>query len=202
MKKIFSYFFQGLLYFVPIGVTLYVLYIVARFIYSIGQKLDIMDVGYVPGFAIAIILLFVFLCIIGYCGPQLISTPLAKFVLSFVNRAPLVRVIYTSVRDLTNALVGKERKFGTAVLVNLDNDGIVQRIGFITSEDLSHLNIKDKIAVIFPNSFGLLGELVIVPTSKITKIDTNSADIMKFIVSGGVTSIEEARQKRESKGEL
>ncbi len=197
MKSLFRYFLQGLIYVIPIGVTLYILYLIVRFILSLVVKLDFIDMGW-SGKISALVGTVLLICLIGYYGQKLLSSPLTKMAIGYINRVPLVRVIYTSVRDLMNAFVGKERKFGTAVLVKLDSEGLVQRIGFITAEDLSQLSIKDHVAVILPNSYGLLGELLIVPTASITKIDANSADIMKFIVSGGVTSIDEARRKRES----
>ena len=40
----------------------------------------------------------------------------------------------------------------------------------------------------FPTVFS--GHLVIVPRSQITKVDAKSADVMKFIVSGGVANID------------
>jgi uncharacterized membrane protein len=93
------------------------------------------------------------------------------------------------VKDLLSAFVGKERKFDKPVLVSLDSEGVLKRLGFITSEDLTDLGIVNKIAVYLPSSYGVLGELYIVPTDKIEIIDANSADVMKFIVSGGVTKV-------------
>ncbi|RLD62796.1 MAG: hypothetical protein DRJ01_05380 [Bacteroidetes bacterium] len=61
-------------------------------------------------------------------------------------------------------------------------------MGFITQTDLKFLGVeKKKIAVYLPSSYGILGELFIVPTENITPIDANSIDVMKFIVSGGVS---------------
>ena len=98
-------------------------------------------------------------------------------------------VIYSSVKDLLSAFVGKERKFDKPVLVSLDKEGVLKRLGFITSDDLNDLGITDRIAVYLPSSYGVLGELYVVPKEKIELIDANSADVMKFIVSGGVTKV-------------
>jgi len=74
-------------------------------------------------------------------------------------------------------------------LVMLDQSGVLNRLGFITSTDINDLGIKDKIAVYLPSSYGVLGELYIIPATHIKPIDANSADVMKFIVSGGVTKV-------------
>lgn len=104
-----------------------------------------------------------------------------------MNKAPLFKIIYTSVKDLLSAFVGKERKFDMPVLVNVDSAGHLQRLGFVTTKDLSHLGLENKVSVYLPSSYGMLGELVIVDQSQVTFIQANSAEIMKFIVSGGVT---------------
>ncbi|HCC31721.1 MAG TPA: hypothetical protein DEQ03_16975, partial [Marinilabiliales bacterium] len=59
--------------------------------------------------------------------------------------------------------------------------------GFITETDLSQLNVSEKVAVYFPHAYAFSGELFIVPTDNITPIDVPAADVMKFIVSGGVS---------------
>ncbi len=188
MKKIFSYFLQGLLYIVPLAVTIYVIYAIVAYADSFFDHLNFLGFGHIPG--LGLIAMFFLICLIGYFGPTIISTPFAKLASTILNKAPLIRVIYSSVKELMNAFVGKERKFGTPVIVSLDDANILYRIGFITSQDLTNIGITDKIAVCFPNSYGLLAELVLVPTDKVKPLNANSADVMKFIVSGGVTSFD------------
>lgn len=193
MKNIISCFVQGLLYLVPLVVTAYVVYIAVSYTDSLISGIGLDSIAF-PGLGLIVIV-----CLItgvGYFVPMLLTTSTSNLVKHLINKIPLVRVIYSSAQDLMKALVGKERKFSTPVLVSLDNDEVMHRLGFITSADLSRLDIEGMIAVYLPNSYGLLGDLVIVPKSKIKKLDVNSADVMKFIVSGGVTSIEEAEKKR------
>jgi len=49
---------------------------------------------------------------------------------------------------------------------------------------------NDKAAVYFPFSYGINGQVMIVPKKNITIIHASSSDVMKFIVSGGVTNVE------------
>jgi uncharacterized membrane protein len=60
-------------------------------------------------------------------------------------------------------------------------------LGFVTQDDLGFLSIKDKIAVYVPHSYNFSGDLYLVNKENITKVDASGADVMKFIVSGGVT---------------
>jgi len=71
-------------------------------------------------------------------------------------------------------------------------EGGVERIGFITQKDLTHLGISEnKIGVYIPFSYALTGNLIIVPKENVTPIQGKSTDIMKFIISGGITTMDE-----------
>ncbi|MBL7918102.1 MAG: hypothetical protein JNM96_06870, partial [Bacteroidia bacterium] len=63
----------------------------------------------------------------------------------------------------------------------------IEELGFLTSDDLTHLHIKEKVAVYLPYSYSLSGRLVIVPKEQIKPVDADPAEAMKFVVSGGVT---------------
>jgi len=70
--------------------------------------------------------------------------------------------------------------------------GEVERIGFITQTDLTELGISEgKIGVYIPFSYAVTGNLIIVPKKNVTPIKGKASDVMKFIISGGVTTIEE-----------
>lgn len=196
MKKIIGYFLQGLLYIVPVVVTIYVVLTAIDYIDLLISKIPYFEEHVesrgVPGLGVFIIVILV--CLAGWLVPIFLSTPLAGIFHRALNSMPLVGVVYSSVKDLMSAFVGKNKKFDTPVLVSLDKDGIVQRLGFITADDLSGLNAGGKVAVYMPSSYGLLGDLVIVPKDKVEKIDEKTADVMKFIVSGGVAKIEDSKK--------
>lgn len=183
MKSLAKYFLQGLLYIVPIAVTIYVLYEI--FVVLDGLiKLDI------PGLGILIILAGITL--IGFVGSFFIALPFTSLIERFLKKAPLVKLVYSSVKDLINAFVGKKKSFDKPVLVQLYGNKDVRELGFITSDDLSSLNIEgDYIAVYVPHSYAMSGQLHIVPKTAVSPLDAKSADVMKFIISGGVTTIEE-----------
>jgi uncharacterized membrane protein len=75
------------------------------------------------------------------------------------------------------------------VLVNPVSN--LEKLGFLTEKDLSRLDVKDKVAVYFPHSYNFSGELFIVPASQVKSIDVNPTEVMKFIVSGGVSGWED-----------
>lgn len=192
MKKLARFFFQGLLYIAPITVTIYVFVVAFIWLDGLLRDLEIFKHGpfasiSFPGIGLLIIVVVV--TIVGFLGQKFITAPISSAFENMLKKAPLIKVIYSSVKDLLSAFVGKERKFDKPVLVTLDQSGVLNRLGFITSTNLNDLGIEDKIAVYLPSSYGILGELYIIPATHIKPIDTNSADVMKFIVSGGVTKV-------------
>ncbi|MDC0249675.1 DUF502 domain-containing protein [Flavobacteriales bacterium] len=184
MKKIVNYFLQGLLYIVPIAVTVLVVFkiftLLDKILYPIIQ---------IPGLGfIAIILIII---TTGFIGTRVITSPINDFFQGLLAQAPLLKTIYSSVKDLMQTFVGKKNGFNQAVLIKLYENSTIERIGFITNEDLNSLGIKGgKILVYLPHSYAFSGQLFVVDRSYITPINKPSAEIMKLIVSGGVTEIE------------
>lgn len=180
MKKILGYFLQGLLYTLPIVATIYIL------IQAIVFVDGIIPVE-VPGLGLLIILIS--FTLIGYFGGAFITSSIFNFD-KILDKVPLLKIVYTSIKDLLSAFVGKKKRFTEPVLVKME--GNVERLGFVTQRDLSDLGIPDtKIAVYIPFSYAVTGNLIIVPKECVTPVTGNSTDIMKFVISGGVTELED-----------
>lgn len=187
MKRLIGYFFQGLLYIAPLSITIFILY--KSFVYLDGIFKPLLQsiLGFsIPG--LSLILVFLTVVLIGLLGQTILARPIKRFVNHFMNRAPLVKVIYSSIKDLLSAFVGKEKKFNQPVLVKVNTISELEKLGFITQEDVSSLGVEgEKVAVYFPHSYNFSGELFIVPSEHVKKIDAPPSDVMKFIVSGGVS---------------
>ena len=182
MKKFINYFLQGLLYIVPISVTLYV-------VYWVFTKIDGILPFQFPGLGLIVIIALI--TFIGFAGSAIITSPINSFFQRLLKKAPLLQTIYSSMKDLMRTFVGKKKGFNQAVLIKLYENSTIERIGFITNEDLSSLGIKGgKVLVYLPHSYAFSGQLFVVEKSYITPIDSPSSEIMKLIVSGGVTEIE------------
>lgn len=193
MKKIINYFLQGLLYIAPFGITAYIIYVIFNFIDNLLDdtltkflKIDI------PGLGVIIIVFF--LVLVGIIGQSIIAQPFKVLFKRIIEKAPLLKLIYSAMNDLFSAFVGKERKFNKPVLVLVNPVSNLEKLGFLTEEDLSKLDEKDKVAVYFPHSYNFSGELFIVPREQVRSIDINPAVVMKFIVSGGVSDIYEEQE--------
>ncbi|UMB53819.1 DUF502 domain-containing protein [Lutibacter sp. A64] len=186
MKKLINYLLQGILYIAPLGITAYIIYAIFMFMDSLSQQLiaNFFDVK-VPGLGVLSLLLF--LIIVGFIGRTIIAEPLKIIFKKIINRIPLLKFIYTALNDLFSAFVGKEKKFSKPVLVKVNTISDLEKLGFITEENLEILDELDKVAVYFPHSYNFSGELFIVPRKNIKTINANSSQVMKFIVSAGLT---------------
>jgi len=185
LKTLIKYFLQGLFYIVPTAVTIYV-------IYYLVVMLDNLIPLEIPGLGILFILLSVTL--IGFLGSHFFFTYFKPFERT-IEKTPLIKIIYTSMKDLMNAFVGKKQQFKRPVLVKMDSQSDAERLGFITKDNLNELGIEgNKVAVYLPFSYAISGQVYIVPTKNVTPINASSADVMKLIISGGVTSVEQLNQ--------
>ena len=197
MKKVMNYFLQGLLYTAPFGITAYIIYVVFNFTNNLLdvylEKVINIDI---PGLGLVVI--FFILVLIGIIGRSIIAQPFKILFKRLIEKAPLLKLIYSALNDLFSAFVGKERKFNKPVLVLVNPISNLEKLGFLTAEDLSKIDEKDKVAVYFPHSYNFSGELFIVPKTQVRLLDINPAVAMKFIVSGGISDIYETHETSES----
>lgn len=189
MKRLVNYFLQGLLYIAPMSITAYIVYSLFTFMDGLLQEQLIKFFGIeIPG--LGVLTLVVFLIFIGFIGRTFIADPLKVLFKKIVESIPLLNFVYTAFNDLFKAFVGKEKKFNQPVLVKVNLNSDLEKLGFITEENLEMLGEKNKVAVYFPHSYNFSGELFIVPKENIKPVTMNSSDVMKFVVSAGLTGWE------------
>ena len=177
-----TYFFRGLLFVVPVALTIYILVVSIQWLDSLIQIS-------IPGLGLLTILASITLN--GYLASTLLAAPLFRLLEELLTRLPLVNIIYSSLKDLISAFVGDKKKFDRPVLVALSEDLTIRKPGFITQENLTKLGLVDQVAVYLPHSYNFSGNLFFVPSQYVTPIEASSTEIMKFIVSGGVSGLEE-----------
>jgi len=188
MKRIFTYFLQGLLLSGPLAVTIYAVVITFNFVDRLVR--DPLKEYYqfdMPG--IGIVVLFISLTILGLVGSTIIAKPFQFFFKRLLKRTPLLNFIYTSLNDLFTAFVGKEKKFNVPVKVCINQENNLWKLGFVTEKNLSEFGLEEMVAVYFPFSYNISGELYLVPQSSVQTITLSPSEVMKFIVSGGITKV-------------
>jgi len=177
VKKLSGYFVRGLLFFIPAVVTLYLFYI--AFV-----KLDRMLGLPIPGMGLVATLAFITL--LGFLASNFITRRLLVMVDWLFEHIPLVKVLYSSIKDITNALVGEKKTFDHPVLVSLTPDGSVRVVGFVTKESLEEWGLRDEVAVYLPQSYNFAGNLVVVPKERVSPIEAEGSEVLTFVLSGGV----------------
>jgi uncharacterized membrane protein len=197
MKKIagalLNYFFKGLIIVVPLGAAAYLLFWAVSAVDNALNLSDILWVGkdgkprYIPG--LGILNVVVIIMIAGVLVTNVITDPIKLWLNRWINRLPFFNFLYSSIKDLTEAFVGDEKKFTEAVIVQVNEFGL-KKVGFLVQKDLTKLNLPGEVAVYFPYSYSFAGQVVIVPADKVKPVDKNSADMMKFVISGGVSGLD------------
>ena len=182
-KFLLNNFFRGLLLLVPVTIIGWALFQALAFLDGL-IPLD------VPG--LGLLTLVFIITFAGWLGSTIMFHPLVELFEDLLQKIPFLKTMYGAVKDLVEALVGNKRKFDRPVLIRLGEGMDVHRLGFITQEDLSHLGMgPDKVAVYMPHAFNWSGNLMIVPIKNITPLHARAADVMKFVVSGGVSQVDE-----------
>jgi uncharacterized membrane protein len=188
-SRFLKYFGQGLLFVVPVFVTIAVLF-------YLFQKADTLFGLDIPG--LGILILVVGVTLVGFIGTVFVTNPVVGWFSGLINRTPVVKIIYSSVKDLLSAFVGTKKKFTHPVLIKLSAESDMQQIGFMTQDDLSDLGIgPDMVSVYVPFSFSIMGNVFVVPKGNVTPIEASPTETMKFVVSGGITNVQEIRDKKE-----
>jgi len=189
MKRLGAYLLQGLLLIAPLAATIYIVYFLFQFTDGLlSTYLEKFFQLKIPGLGILIIIcLLVFL---GIVGETIFARPIKFLINSILERAPLLRLIYTSVKDLFSAFVGKEKKFQRPVAVLIDEKNDIWRMGFLTNDKMEEKGLEGKVAIYFPFSYNISGILYFVPANRVKPLNISSADAMKFIISGGVSEMD------------
>jgi uncharacterized membrane protein len=183
MNRLVRWFLQGLIYFVPIALTVFVL--VASF-RAIDRGLGGLLGVEVPGVGVLILVLVVTL--LGFLLSNFLSRRILGFFERILDRLPLVKLLHTSVKDLMGAFVGDQRRFDQPVAVEITPGSGVHAFGFVTRDSLVDLGLGEGlVAVYLPQSYNFAGQLLAIPRGRVRKIEHEAAEMMAFVVSGGVS---------------
>ena len=187
-----NYLIKGLLIVVPIALSVF---IVIWAVSTVDSWLNINNIlgvdpktgasRNIPGLGLVLVLAIILIA--GIFVTYLVTEPMYNWFKRWLNKLPLFNFIYTSIKDLTEAFVGDEKKFNFPVLVEMEAN--TKRIGFLTQNDLSKLDLPNEVIVYFPFSYSFAGQIYIVKKENITPLKMSASEAMKLVVSGGVTQI-------------
>ena len=171
----------------PIGATIYLVIITIdwtnkslNYLFFHNQAPVIPGLGIFSGFVV--------ITVVGFLFTRAFTKPIVHLLEKLLTRTPVINIIYSSLKDLTEALVGEQKKFNKPVMVEFSSPGL-KRFGFITQESMENYGLKDTLAVYCPHSYNISGNVYIVPSDKVTPLDVDPADLMRFVASGGITKM-------------
>ncbi|MBD0276804.1 MAG: DUF502 domain-containing protein [Bacteroidota bacterium] len=198
ITRLFQYFLQGLLIIAPVAVTAYTIYWIVSSIDSLIPIFTYTDPQgnvRVQNYGLGFVIVIAVICTIGYFSSFFIKLKLFNLFDSMMERTPGIRFIYTTVKEFFEAFAGEKKKFNKPVLANID-DNDVWRVGFVTKEEIRDFGFHEYVAVYIPMSYSVAGSVYLLPKARVRPItNIGATEAMKFAISGGVTHVEEEKDK-------
>lgn len=177
-------FVRGLLIVAPIAATVWLVYVTFTAIDGWLQLDRILSGRVIPG--AGFVLTFTAITLIGFLARVIGVRWFFRQLDEWLARVPLVKILYTAIRDLTQAFVGERKRFDRPVAVTPTGDPNLLVLGFLTRDGLDDLGLPGFASVYIPQCYNFAGQLLIVAHDRIRPLDADSTQTMKFIVSGGV----------------
>ncbi len=183
MRTLTRSFAQGLLVLAPVAITTWVVW------YTVTTLDEWLDTS-IPG--LGILIAAAGITLMGYLAGNVLGTKVLSLLESGMQRVPIIKLLYNSLRDLFGAFVGTKRKFDKPVAVEINKHGL-KVLGFLTSQGFDDPQLAGHVSVYLPESYNFAGNLIVVPRALVHPLDADGAEFMAFIMSGGVTDMNAAK---------
>lgn len=201
MKQLQKIFLQGLVTFLPIALTIYIVYagisIVDNFL---GDALRQILPIYIPG--LGFLLTVILILLLGLILNNILASGLFEKFEQKITQVPFVKAIYSPLRDLMNLFSkgGGPGGLQKVVLVDIAESGI-RALGLVTRENFKDIpaidqNAEGRVAVYIPMSYGLGGFTLMVPRERITPLDMPIEKAMSLAITGWVKADKNDGEKR------
>jgi uncharacterized membrane protein len=208
MHTLRRYFVAGLLVWIPLGITLWVLKLLVDLM---DQSLLLLPEQYrsdalfgfhVPGLGILLtvaIVLFTGALAANFFGRKLLGIGHA-----ILGRIPIVRSIYGGVKQISDTLFSPEGKaFRRAVLVRYPHAG-AWTVALVTGSpehEVAGILGREQISVFVPTTPNITaGFFLVVPRSETIELAMTVDEALKYIISMGVAEPPRRRDRPEGKG--
>lgn len=196
-SRLRAYFFAGILVTAPIGITLYLTWLIIDFID--GQVTPLIPARYnpetylpfgVPG--LGVIVAVVFLTLVGALTAGLVGRWLIRLFDRLMQRMPVVRNIHSALKQILETVLAQQSKaFRQVVLIEYPRRGM-WALGFITGDtigEVQHLTEDDVVNVFLPTTPNpTSGFLLFVPRSEVFVLSMTVEEGIKMVVSGGLVT--------------
>ncbi len=203
-------FLAGLILLAPLLVTVIALQITLGWLRGFISPViaETRLVAYIGDVAIAaellaIVLVVLAIAVVGYVAQRRLGSWLFGLMDRAIGLIPVVSVIYSSVRQVSNALTNQQTRYESVALVEYPRPGLYA-IGFVTSESpttvIDTLG-EEAVNVYLPNSPNPTnGQLLMVPESQIRELDMSVSRGIRLLVTTGIA--EEQSEVEELQAEV
>ena len=196
MNKLWRWFFNGLLAFLPISITLYVTWWLASFAESVfgaplrswlGVRSE--DTGYYF-YGLGMLFMVCFLILVGLFTEFYLGRLLMGWSERLLHKIPGVKQLYGSVKEIIDFFNPEKKlaKNNYMVVVTLMPE--VNVLGYVTRDTLEgfkgDLGGRDDVVVVLPFSYQMGGNTIIVPRHRVRPVDLSFEEGMKVALSGFV----------------
>jgi uncharacterized membrane protein len=193
MRSLKTYFLTGLLIWVPLVITIWVLSVVVNTLESVvpqflsPQALFGRDI---PGFRVVLVLGV--LLVTGLVGANFLGRRIFELSEKVLGRIPLVRSIYQSVKQVSDTLLAPNgQAFREAVMIRYPHQGS-WTIAFLTGAPSGEVAANldgDYVSVYIPTTPNpTSGFFLLMPRSEVIHLKMSVDTALKYIVSMGVVT--------------
>lgn len=183
MRRIYQYFFRGLITALPLGLTVYLLYLFLSWSEKLAMQLIRPFIGefYVPGMGLILGTISIFLLGV------LVSQPFTARLLSLVElpftNLPVVKNIYSSLKSFADYFSPQAKKPGQQVVVLGVPGQELELVGLVTRQGVEGLPAGfmggDRVAVYLPMGYMIGGYTVFVPRDWVRPIGMSVEEVMR-----------------------
>jgi uncharacterized membrane protein len=191
--RLYQYFFRGLITFLPLALTVYVLVLFVTWTESLAMMLVRPITGdfYLPGLGIALSAVL----IVGL--GMLVSRPEAGRLLSLVElpftNLPVVKSIYSSLKNFADYFAPHTDAPAQQVVLLRMPGNAMGIVGLVTRQSMDGLppglsELEDQIAVYLPMGYMIGGYTVFVPRAWVTPVDMSVEEAMRMALIAYMSS--------------
>lgn len=197
MNRIQKIFVSGLVSFLPMAVTIYIVYAGITIVENLLGTFLIQLLPpntYIPGFGFLATLVLIF--ILGILVNNFVTASILHRIQEKLTEVPLIKVVYSPLRDLMNLFSKKgSNSLQKVVMVKFDHGK--EAIGLVTRENFSDVAAlglgPEKVAVYMPLSYGMGGYTLVVDRSQLRPVDLPVEKAMSLALTGWIKA--ETNQK-------
>ncbi|MFK5980982.1 MAG: DUF502 domain-containing protein [Rhizobiaceae bacterium] len=211
IARLRNYFLTGLIISAPVAITIYLTwtlvgwvdgwvepYIPAEYNPSTYLPIDI------PGFGLVVAILGI--TIIGFMTANFIGKTLLGYGERLLNRMPLVRTIYSGLKQIFETVLSDTTKsFQTAAIIEYPRKGLFS-LCFVATDTKGEVEVKmnqlghETVSVFVPTTPNpTSGFLLFVPKEDLTVLDMSVEDAAKLVISAGLVTPDELAAKAKEK---